>query len=83
MIWRRDRELDCRQVRRLVQRFLDGEVDERTARRIADHLERCGPCGLDAATYRALKAALAQLRVPLDPSLVGRLERWVEDLARS
>ena len=42
----------CMQVMRVLQSYLDGQTDEMTARRVANHLEACRRCGLDAATYR-------------------------------
>jgi len=74
------RHLSCRQVGRLVQGYLDGETDEETAAKVAAHLEDCKRCGLDAQTYREIKAALAR-NAPgdLDES-VGRLREFGESL---
>jgi len=48
----------CYRTSRALQRYLDGEADELTATRIAEHLEECRRCGLQATTYRAIKRAL-------------------------
>jgi anti-sigma factor RsiW len=70
----------CMQVARVLQSYLDGETDEVTARRVAVHLEDCRRCGLEAATYREIKSALARLEPP-DPVAVQRLRGFGESLA--
>lgn len=40
----------CLRTSRVLQAYLDGETDERTARRVAHHLEDCRRCGLQAST---------------------------------
>lgn len=57
---RADRPLNCRQVARLLQRYLDGEIDDLTARRIVRHLDDCRRCGLEAAAYSEIKASLSR-----------------------
>lgn len=59
---RGDHEANCMQVRRVLQSYLDGEVDELTARRVGRHLEHCRRCGLNAETYEAIKEAPAPTR---------------------
>ena len=63
--------LVCSEVGRLLQRFLDGELDDPvTAGAIAAHLDVCEPCGLEADAYRRIKAALQAHRAdPGDGSL--------------
>lgn len=74
--WRRgsaaERRLNCMQVARVLQRYLDGETDEVTARRVAAHLEDCRRCGLEAAVYRELKQSLARREMP-DEQALARL----------
>jgi anti-sigma factor RsiW len=64
------------QVMRVLQSYLDGHTDEVTARRVANHLEACRRCGLEAATYRQIKASLARKAGPLDESAVERLRAF-------
>ncbi|MGW0734812.1 zf-HC2 domain-containing protein [Streptomyces sp. NPDC002851] len=40
-------------VTKVLQAYLDGETDELTARRVADHVEDCRRCGLEATVYQA------------------------------
>lgn len=72
--------LECLRVTRVLQSYLDGMVDEVTARRVAQHLEDCRRCGMEADTYRAIKTALARHeRTPVDA--VIRLRSFAEQLA--
>jgi anti-sigma factor RsiW len=70
---------NCREVAAFLQRYLDGEVDDHTLRRVAAHLERCRKCGLEAKTYRALKEALARRSAP-PADAVTRLRRFADQL---
>ena len=71
----------CREVARALQSYLDGEVDELTARRVGRHLERCRRCGLEAQTYAEIKQALSR-RGPgvVDPAAVERLRAFGDQL---
>jgi anti-sigma factor RsiW len=71
--------MNCLQVRRVLQSYLDGETDERTVRRVAAHLEDCRRCGLEAAVYREIKAALARREAP-DSDAVRRLHQYGRSL---
>lgn len=70
----------CHQIRPLVQAFLDAERDPLDAVRVADHLDACWRCGLDADSYRALKGALVGMRTTVDDVALRRLERFLDDL---
>lgn len=84
--WRRMRgskdEASCHEVARLLQSYLDGNVDEVTARRVARHLEVCRRCGLEAETYTRIKESLAR-RGGVDPEAVERLRAFGARLAES
>jgi anti-sigma factor RsiW len=71
---------DCRQVARVVQRHIDGELDGEAAEAVARHLEMCRKCGLDAETYRRLKRQISGLHEPVDADAVERLRRFVDEL---
>ncbi len=68
---------------RLVQTYLDGELDLGKAEAVASHLERCERCGPDAELLEAVRHALAGLAVPVDPDVMERLEALLHDLARN
>ena len=63
-------------VARVLQAYLDGEVDEGTARRVSAHLHLCRRCGMKAATYRAIKASLARTGPAADDLTRRRLEEF-------
>ena len=74
----------CLRVTRVLQSYLDGEVDEVTSGIVAKHLEECRRCGLEASTYRAIKSAITEAGpdvAPVDAEAVERLRRFAEDLA--
>ncbi|WP_374987044.1 zf-HC2 domain-containing protein [Streptomyces fradiae] len=48
------------QVARVLQKYLDGETDEATARRVAVHLEDCRRCGLEASVHQEIRSAPAR-----------------------
>jgi len=72
----------CMQVLRALQSYLDGQTDEVTTGRVAKHLEACRRCGLEAATYREIKAALARSAAPLNLALLERLRAFGSSLSR-
>ena len=83
--WRRhtvvDRPLTCREVGKLLQRYLDGETDEHATAKVAEHLEDCRRCGLEAGIYREIKASLARQATVLPETTLVRLRRFGQQLA--
>jgi anti-sigma factor RsiW len=79
---RADRPMSCRQVGRLLQRYLDHDLDEVAARRIMRHLDDCRRCGLEAAAYTEIKASLARRGVNVPADTLDRLRAFGERLAR-
>ena len=83
MPWRRrtagQRLLNCQQVARVLQAYLNGDLDELDTRRVTAHLEDCRRCGLEAATIREIKRALAGRYQPA-PETVARLRAFCDDL---
>lgn len=78
---RHARGLSCRQVGKVLQQFLDGEVDDAMRGRVADHLDDCRRCGLGADTYLQIKAALARSATEPSPEAMRRLRDFGERLA--
>ncbi len=74
------KEATCREVARVLESYLDGEVDDLTARRVARHLEVCRRCGLEASAYVEIKRALRK-RGALDQVMVQRLRAFAEEVA--
>jgi anti-sigma factor RsiW len=87
MLFRRGarRPMGCAEVGRLLQVYLDGELDDETrARRLRAHLDDCRRCGLEAETYKRLKASLARTnRADAQfTDALNRLREFGERLAR-
>lgn len=74
--------VDCHEVGVTLQRYLDGDIDGATARRIEAHLKSCLRCGLELEAYRRIKATLAAHRPEVPPESVQRLREFGERLAR-
>ncbi|HEV8624022.1 MAG TPA: zf-HC2 domain-containing protein [Acidimicrobiia bacterium] len=83
MTWRRRRqdELRCKEVGKILQSYLDGELDELWARRVARHLEDCRRCGMAAETYAEIKQSLRRFADPLPEDSLDRLRAFGEQLA--
>ena len=73
--------LECRRVGKVLQRYLDGTIDEHTARRVAAHLDACHRCGFEATTYRQLKDSLTRRNTPVDELALTRLRAFATELA--
>ncbi len=75
------RRLGCRQVRRTLQAFLDGEVEPRRAELVAAHLESCARCQVEAEVFEQVIATIRQLRPDLDLAAYTRLVEATEQLS--
>lgn len=76
-----DRPLSCRQVGKILQSFLDSELDEVSADKVAEHLEDCRRCGLAADDYLEIKASLGQEAPVVPEESLSRLEAFARRLA--
>lgn len=74
-------EASCREVSRTLQAYLDGQVDELTARRVARHLDACRRCGLEADIYTRIKDALSRVDRDVASLPVARLRDFACQLA--
>lgn len=50
---------DCHRAARYLQHYLDGELDIVRSAMVAEHLETCRRCGLEARTYESIKVAIS------------------------
>lgn len=77
---------DFRQVVELVDidghTYLDDELDESRAARIAEHLEDCRRCGLELEAYEQIKSSLARRRPEVPAESVERLRAFGRRLAQ-
>ena len=76
--------MTCPEVGRLLQRFLDDELDdEADPEMLSQHLELCRRCGLEADTYRKIKAALENRRAEVPKESLERLRTFGEQLTEN
>ena len=73
--------LGCRQVRRTLQSFLDGEVEALHAERVAAHLESCARCQVEAELLARVIESLQRLRPDIDLAAYTRLVEATEQLS--
>jgi anti-sigma factor (TIGR02949 family) len=79
----RARRTQCAQVAKVLQTYLDGEAPPDKSTMVAEHLEECRKCGMEAETYRAIKASIAHTYRPdaQTEDAVERLRAFVDQLA--
>lgn len=77
---RRRTEVNCREVGRVLQSYLDNDVEEDFAEKIAAHLEACKDCGLEVETYQRIKSSLASKMPEVDPAAIERLRAFGDSL---
>ena len=76
----RDRPMTCHEAAAVLQQYLDGEIDNATAARVASHLDVCRDCGIEAETYERIKSTLATRRADLPDDSVARLRDFAASL---
>lgn len=81
--FRRKKGPSCEEIGVVLQSYLDGEVDEATALRVASHLEGCVGCAPEALAYSRIKASLAAKTYAVDPEILANLQTFGERVARS
>lgn len=74
--------LGCRQVRRTLQAFLDGEVEPLRAELVAAHLESCSRCQVEAEMLARVIDSLQRLRPDMDLAAYTRLVEATERLTQ-
>jgi anti-sigma factor (TIGR02949 family) len=73
-------EVNCREVGKVLQSYLDNDVEEDFAEKIAAHLEACKDCGLEVETYRQIKTSLASKMPEVEPAALERLKAFGNQL---
>lgn len=72
----------CLRTMRVLQAYLDGALEDVSSQKVAEHLEECRRCGLEADVYRSIKTSLGARRYDLDSRTVDDLRRFGGRLAR-
>lgn len=70
----------CDDVMEVLQAYLDGEVDEKQAQKVARHLSRCTECDNESQVYLKIKETLAKHQRPIDPEVKAALQQFSQDL---
>jgi anti-sigma factor RsiW len=78
---RRTSAARCREVKRVINAWIDGEVEEDFAEKIADHLEDCRRCGLAVDIYGRIKESLKSHPPEIDDEAIARLREFGRSLA--
>jgi anti-sigma factor RsiW len=81
-LFRLRRGTSCGEILEVLQSYLDGETETRTARDVAVHLERCDHCEHESLIYRRIKISLSSTRRDIDPAVREALTRFGQRLAR-
>lgn len=72
--------IDCEEVLRGIERYLDGELADAARADVEEHLGRCGPCMERAEFRRRLKALLARrCRSEVPAELYARVRALLDD----
>jgi anti-sigma factor RsiW len=80
-IWLEDEPVSCRQSRRQISAWIDGELPQAAAEAVATHVQRCPDCAVHAQELRRIADALSTWDAPpLPDSLAERIRRAAEDL---
>lgn len=75
-------KINCREVGRRLQSYLDGELDDNRMEQIKAHLDDCVHCGLEADVFTAIKTDLAKLSVPAESDALQRLREFSSRVAQ-
>lgn len=72
--------LTCDQVAAVMQQYLDSELDPDQVPKVIKHLDKCRDCGLEADTYRRIKASLNAYQQQPDQASLQRLRDVAQGL---
>lgn len=80
---RRQKGYSCHEVLEVLQSYIDGEVDEATAQKVAKHLDMCTGCTHEADVFRKIEAAVFAKAEPIDPAIIDSLTQYAMKLGES
>lgn len=71
--------MECRNIREMISAYVDGEASAEEARRVEEHIGKCGTCWTAEKRMRALGVAAAQVEGAVPPAfrddLFARMEK--------
>jgi anti-sigma factor RsiW len=71
---------ECHEVGAVLQSYLDGELGPQDAELVAEHLEHCERCEIEATTVTRVVHAIRRQRPDLESDALTRLHRFVDEL---
>jgi anti-sigma factor RsiW len=71
----------CEQVGAVLQAFVDGELGPHDSDLVAEHLEHCERCRIEATTVQRVIDTIRAQRVEVAPEVQDRLTAMVDELA--
>ena len=72
--------MSCGEVLKVIQAYIDGEIDADTARKVASHLEKCDRCQEEETIYEQIKVSLHRRRHDVDMDVLDQLMSFGERL---
>lgn len=75
------RNVNCKEVARRLQSYLDGELNEDRMEQIRAHLDDCVSCGLEFETFKKIKMGLNAQALPSDSDALARLRAFSERIS--
>lgn len=73
---RRKSSMSCNEIMEVLQGYLDGEVDEETAKKVSSHLAKCDRCAPEANLYSRIKESLASKHLAVDAEVMADLHAY-------
>jgi anti-sigma factor RsiW len=70
----------CEQVGAVLQAFVDGELGPHDTDLVAEHLEHCERCRIEATTVQQVVDTIRAQRVELGPEVQDRLTAILDEL---
>ena len=75
------KKVNCTEVARRLQTYLDGELEDDWRERVQAHLEECKCCVVDEAAFSAIKMELSTLTAPPESDALARLRDFSARIA--
>ncbi len=73
--------MSCKKMMKVIQSYLDGEVDEKVARKVAKHLNACVDCDEESTVFKNIKKSLANKPEHISPEILSSLTEFTKNIA--
>ena len=77
------RSVKCCELGKVLQSYLDRDLEPDFADKITVHLEDCRKCGLDLDAYQRIKDSLAAKLPEVDTEAIAHLRQFGNELSSS